>query len=178
MNILKQIEYYQLCPWSVWTKLSRQCKRDCSSYSILTMHGFVCARLRTLHWFAIRAHSQQNQQPVDIWQSALRRANEGYSEKQSGKEREWEGEGNAWGRLVDIRVQENERTMERRDTSKLSSGQVYCGCGRYRWKRYCWVHVYMRLPRLPRYPPSLHTVLRVWYSDIRHATPKSLREFF
>jgi len=43
-------------------------------------YGFVYALTCSTKLLSAYTYSQQNQQPVDIWQSALRRANEGYSE--------------------------------------------------------------------------------------------------
>lgn len=55
--------------------------------------GFVCALTRNAKLLSAHAHSQQNQQPVDIWQSAWRRANEGYSETEQERMRMW------WARI-------------------------------------------------------------------------------
>lgn len=88
---------------------------------------------------SMRTHSQQNQQPVDIWQSALR--HEGYSEterKREGATRERQRESERVGMT---RVRETTTTTTRgrqeRGTSELSREQVHCGYERrYRWKRY------------------------------------------
>lgn len=62
----------------VFTKSFRECKEVDDSVS--TAYSFVCVLTRSAKLLFAHAYSQQNQQPVDIWQSALRRANEGYSE--------------------------------------------------------------------------------------------------
>lgn len=56
------------------------------------------------------AHSQQNQQPVDIWQSALRRANEGYikTKREGARMRMGEGDARDDGERDGVRVRERE----------------------------------------------------------------------
>lgn len=76
-------------------RISKMSLRECKevSDSDSAAYGFVCALTRNAKLLSAHAHSQQNQQPVDIWQSALHCANEGYSETEQERTRMW------WARI-------------------------------------------------------------------------------
>lgn len=146
----------------------RECKEvgdwDSAAYDL------VCALTRSAKLLSAHAHSQQNQQPVDIWQSALRRANEGYSETEQEWTRTWRARefdakgGGAKGVWGDAR--EGGEHFE----ARYLGSRVY---RRYRWKRYGCMHLqdFLRL----RISGSIRVVL---CCDARHARLSERRPEF